>query len=153
MSRCDELHSNLGAIDGLILDNWQRSSNPQKVLRILNTEYPALRLMILHAFDDFQNIGNASPIPNAEGFEALYLWSLTRNRIRQLVAGYLDAAELRLDEDAVTRKITEDIDALNVHRSPVNCLLLLKLIERAFDDSPVNRTEVISKVLYFLFTN
>ena len=51
----------------------------------------------------------------------------------------------------VTKKITDDIDALNIHRTPLNCLLILKLVERAFDDSPVNRTEVIAKVLYFLF--
>lgn len=149
--RCGELRSNVGAIDALILDNWQRSFNAQKLLRILNAEYPTMPLLILQAFDDFQNIGNAAPIPTAETYEVLYLWSLTRNRIRELVSAYLDAAESRLDEDTVTRKITDDIDALNVHRSPVNCLLLLKLVERSFDDSPVNRTEVITKVLYFLF--
>lgn len=146
-----ELRSTVGAIDGLLLDHWHRSSNAQKVLRILNAEYPSIPLIILQAFDDFQNIGNAAAIPNAETYEVLYLWSLTRHRVRELVSAYLDAAESRLDEEAVTRKVTDDIDGLNVHRSPVNCLLLLKLIERSFDDSPVNRTEVISKVLYFLF--
>ena len=149
--RCNELRSKIGAVDALILDHWHRSANAQKMLRILNAEYPKMPLIILQAFDDFQNIGNAAPIPTAEAYEPLYLWSLTRNRLRELVSAYLDAAESPLDEDAVTRKVTDDIDALNVHRSPVNCLLLLKLIERAFDDSPVNRTEVISKVLYFLF--
>jgi predicted MPP superfamily phosphohydrolase len=149
--RCDELRSNVGVIEALVLDHWQRSSNAEKILRILNAEYPTMPLIILQTFDDFQNIGNAAPIPTAEKYETLYLWSLPRNRIRELVSAYLDAAESRLDEDAVTHKITDDIDALNIHRSPVNCLLLLKLIERSFDDSPVNRTEVISKVLYFLF--
>jgi hypothetical protein len=56
-----------------------------------------------------------------------------------------------LDEDVVTKKVTDDIDALNLHRTPLNCLLLLKLSEQAFDDTPVNRTEMIGRVLYLLF--
>jgi hypothetical protein len=40
---------------------------------------------------------------------------------------------------------------LNIHRIPVNCLLLLKLVDRSFDESPVNRTEVIGNVLFSLF--
>ena len=44
-----------------------------------------------------------------------------------------------------------DIDALNIHRTPLNCLLILKLAEQAFDDSPVNRTDMIGRVLYLLF--
>src|SRR5207249_867128 len=71
-------------------------------------------------------------------------------RIRELVIAYIEGLDA-LDEDLVTKRITEDIDALNIHRTPLNCFFLLKLAEQAFDDSPVNRTEVIHRVLYLLF--
>src|ERR1035438_462323 len=82
--------------------------------------------------------------------ETLYLWALSRTKIRTLASTYVEGVDA-LDEDLVTKKVTDDIDALNLHRTPLNCLLLLKLPEQAFDDTPVNRTEVISRVLYLLF--
>jgi predicted MPP superfamily phosphohydrolase len=92
----------------------------------------------------------AIDIEDNEVVEALYLWSLTRSRIRELVTVYLKD-EVSLNDDLVTKKIIEDIDALNIHRTPLNCLLILSLIEKAFDDSPVNRTELIGRVLHLLF--
>ena len=76
--------------------------------------------------------------------------SLTRSRIRELVTIYLKD-EVSLDDDLVTKKIIEDIDALNIHRTPINCLLILTVIEKEFDDSPVNRTKLIGDVLHHLF--
>jgi hypothetical protein len=83
-------------------------------------------------------------------FKTLYLWALSRTKIRELTVSYVDGMD-SLDDDVVTKKVTEDIDALNIHRTPLNCLLILKLAVQAFDDSPVNRTEMIERVLHLLF--
>jgi hypothetical protein len=40
---------------------------------------------------------------------------------------------------------------LNLHRTPLNCLTLLKVSEIDFDESPVNRSEMIKRVLFLLF--
>ena len=83
-------------------------------------------------------------------FELLYLWSLPQSRIRELVTSYVEGRD-DLDEALVTRKVTSDIDALNIHRTPINCLMLLRLVEQSFEDSPVNRTDMIGRVLTVLF--
>jgi hypothetical protein len=55
------------------------------------------------------------------------------------------------DEDTVTAKVVLDMEVLNIHRTPLNCMTLLKIAEVDFDDSPVNRTEMIKRVLFLLF--
>ena len=55
------------------------------------------------------------------------------------------------DEDTVTAKVIADLDVLNLHRTPYNCLTLLKVSEIDFDESPVNRCEMIKRVLFLLF--
>ena len=149
-ARCKELNILQSSIAGFILDNWHNSKETRKVLRELKTEYKDAPIMLFESIDDCLQIGNVIDIEDNEIVETFYLLSLNRSRIRELVTTYLDD-ETSLDDDLVTNKIIDDIDALNIHRTPLNCLLILSLIEKAFDDSPVNRTELIGRVLHFLF--
>ena len=149
-ARCKELNIGQSFIAGFILDNWHNNKETRKILREIKTEYQDIPIIILESIDDCLQIGNAIDIEDNEVVETIYLWSLTRSRIRELVTVYLKD-EVSLNDNSVTKKIIEDIDALNIHRTPLNCLLILSLIEKAFDDSPVNRTELIGRVLHFLF--
>lgn len=149
--RCAELQIAAESIAGLILDNWENSQKPLKVLRLIKEHYPNVPIVVLQGFDDFCDIQNASVLTKTEGFEMWFLRSLDKGRIRQLVKSYLDESRCSTDPDRVTNKLVEDIDALNMHRTPLNCLLLLRLLERAFDDSPVNRTQMVGNVLFSLF--
>ncbi|BBA70049.1 metallophosphoesterase [Geobacter sulfurreducens] len=147
--RCSELIIDDSKLDGIILDNWQNDKKAYRVLDEIKQLYPTAPIIILYGFDDCSDIASAINLDASE-FTTLYLWSLTRARIRELVRGYL-VDLTSLDDDLVTEKIISDIDALNIHRTPLNCLLILKLAEQAFDDSPVNRTDMIGRVLYLLF--
>ena len=108
---------------------------------------PLLLLEPLDLGRDIQSLAGSAPFDNGE---TLYLWALSRNRIRELVERYV-ADIPHLDPTAVTHKIIKDIDSLNIFRTPQNCLLFLRLAEQAFDESPVNRTELIHRVLFLLF--
>jgi hypothetical protein len=149
--RCQSLNTTVAAVSGIILDNWGNEQNCSKILRVLKTDFAAIPVIILQGFDDFNVINSAVSISNTDGFETLYLWALKRTRVRSLAVSYLEQLDSALDEDAVTNKTIADLTALNIHRTPLNCLLILKLIEQSFDESPVNRTEVIGKVLWALF--
>jgi predicted MPP superfamily phosphohydrolase len=149
-TRCKDLNILQSSIAGFILDNWQNNKETKKVLRELKVEYQNAPIMLFESIDDCLQIGNVIDIEDNQIVETFYLWSLTRSRIRELVSTYIDG-ESSLDEDLVTNKIISDIDALNIHRTPLNCLLILSLLEKTFDDSPVNRTELIGRVLHFLF--
>lgn len=148
--RCNEINIKRSSLAGIILDNWHSDKKARRVLREIQNEFPTVPVVLFQSSDDCADIANTLETENAVEFQTLYLWALTRTRIRELVIAYTQDLDL-LDDDLVTKKITEDIDALNIHRTPLNCLLILKLAEQAFDDSPVNRTEMIGRVLYLLF--
>ena len=83
-------------------------------------------------------------------FTPLFLWSLDRNGVRTLVSNY--NSEGAIEEDSkVLNKVVNDLEALNIPRTPQNCLTILKISEHNFDDSPVNRAEMIGRVLHLLF--
>ena len=48
-------------------------------------------------------------------------------------------------------KITSDLEMLNLPRTALNCLTRLKASEVDFDESPVNRAELIDRILFILF--
>ena len=148
--RCKQLQIDNQSIAGLILDNWTGEKSANKILKIIRHEYQNLPVAILEGFDDSGQISTPVSIENAEAYKRYFLWSLSKARIRELVADFISGND-NLDDDAVTQKVVSDIDALNIHRTPLNCLLILKLVEHAFDDSPVNRTEMIGRVLNILF--
>jgi len=149
--------NNLGVssenLAGIILDNWTADKAGKKVLTLVKQLFPNAIYVVLSGVDDYGRVGDfieKQENDPTEGMEILYLWSLNRTTVRALVEQYTKDAQ-SLDCDAVTHKLILDIDTLNTHRSPINCLLLLRLIEQAFDDSPVNRTEMIRRVLNILF--
>ena len=148
-ARCEELHAKSGSIGAFILDGCHGDKASRKIVDSLRQEFPTIPIVMLQGVDDCVQIANAITVEGTEAFEPLYLWALSRSRVRELVTRYIEG--LDLDEVLVTKKVIEDIDSLNIHRSPLNCLLMLKLAEQVFDESPVNRTEVIGRVLTLLF--
>ena len=123
--RCRTLLIESPALAGIILDSWHNDQKANKTLRIVRAEFPTVPIIVLQGLEDFHDIHNASVLTNADGFETLYLRSLKRARIRELVHTYLEEAGSSLDEDLVANKLIEDIDCLNMHRTPLNCLLLM----------------------------
>lgn len=139
------------AVSGIILDHWTGSQSDIRILRYITEEYPGIPAILFQSFSHFLEIEGLSSSKEAQDLEAIYLKSLSKARIRELTRIYIEEVSADLDEDAVTKKIIEDIDSLNMHRTPLNCLLLLKAIEREFDESPVNRTQMLSNVLHAMF--
>jgi len=56
-------------------------------------------------------------------------------RIRELTVTYLQGMEA-LDDDVVTKKVTDDIDALNIHRTPLIACLSSSLRNRHLTTVP-----------------
>lgn len=134
----------------IVLDSWTQSDqDATKLLKKVCERFPKLPIICMQTADtasfmegSYQNVGRE--------FEVIYLWSLSRMGIRTIVEGYNEYKFVG-DEDAVTTRITADLDTLNLHRTPLNCLTLLKVSEIDFDESPINRSEVIKRVLFLLF--
>ena len=149
--RCSELKVETERVFGYIIDNWSNDEASKKTLKVIQQVAPQAKVILLYGCDDCADVSRAIDLDSMV-FPVFYLASLDRNGIRDIVAQYAIDVPLLKDDDATT-KIIADIDALNIHRTPLNCLMLLRLVEHEFDDSPVNRTDLVGRVLYLLFLN
>ena len=138
-------------LSSIIIDNWR--GDDDRHLRMANNlkkEFPSARLVFLSLLD---REGLSSSLYEKLKFplESWYLWSLDRQSINEFVEQYVVTTSLP-DSVTVANRIISDLDDLNIHRTPMNCINLLKSIELHFDESPVNRTEVLERVLNLLFS-
>ena len=136
----------------IVLDSWNfYDAKALKKLRTLCSTHPTIPIIVMNTIDETK-FGNV--IEDNEkidrNFKVLHLLALPRTQLRKVVAQYNDAREIG-DEDVVLSKVVSDLQSLNIHRTPFNCLTLLRVAERDFDESPVNRTRMIEMVLFALF--
>jgi len=135
----------------IILDSWTtHESDSIRKLKNLCERYENIPIIVMHTIDDsrFQESSHSEKIKR--DFQVLHLLALPRTHIRQIVSAY-NKIKVIEDEDKVLSKVISDLEMLNIHRTPLNCLTLLKVSEKYFDESPVNRTKMLEMVLFILF--
>lgn len=141
----------LNNVKCVVLDSWTtHEKDSQIIIQEVCRYFKNIRLIVMQTVDNNPIMDQVGGVSLSREFEKLYLWSLPRNHVRKVVAGYLSSKYIG-DEDTVTAKVVKDLNVLNLHRTPYNCLTLLKVSEVDFDDSPVNRCEMIKRVLFLLF--
>lgn len=139
------------AIECIVLDSWRASDqNAIEILKIICKDFSEIPVFVMQTVDSQAPISLVTDEEFECSFRVLYLWSLPRERIRSVVSDYLEQRNIG-DEDIVTARVVSDIDTLNLHRTPLSCLTVLKASEMDFDENPVNRTEILHRVLFILF--
>lgn len=134
-------------LGSIILDNWDHN-NPLKVRQLdaLRKTFDAIPLVVLATLEDVSSSAGKITAKCKSTYRELYVWTLTREQIWYLVDKYVQrGSQLEVDQ-AVTR-VADHLEALNLHRTPLNVLLLLVIFENVVDYSPVNRTELIDGIL------
>ncbi|RDE51647.1 MAG: hypothetical protein DVS81_04500 [Candidatus Accumulibacter meliphilus] len=134
----------------VVLDSWSPTEKEGPKLLIKIIEIFGETPIICMQRSDASMAERLSNIDLRRTFETYFLWTLPREVIRKIVSGYNEARQIG-DDDAVTKRLVSDLEVLNLHRTPLNCLTLLKVSEFDFDESPVNRTEMLKRVLFLLF--
>jgi len=136
-------------IECVILDEFSSAINKRsKLLSEVSEFFLEKPLILMYSLDGNPLVNENVDFPRK--FSSLYLWSLDRKEVRSLVSNYNSETEIE-DDTRVLNKVVNDLEALNIPRTPQNCLTILKISEIEFDDSPVNRAEMISRVLHLLF--
>jgi len=128
-----------------------------KKLKGLIDANPNIKIIVLNTIDEQlyinkkenESIEEKEIIINKE-FEVLHLIALPRNKVRDIVKQYNSEKNIG-EENVVLNKITKELECLNLHRTPYNIITILKVSEKYFDDSPVNRTKMIEMILFVLF--
>jgi hypothetical protein len=135
----------------VILDSWNNYEiDSLKKLKNLSDTYKDIRLIIMQRIEDAKFLKESHEIKIERAFKTFYLLALPRTQIRKAVSEYNKVKEIGA-EDKVLSKVISDLDVLNIHRTAMNCFTLLKVAEKYFDESPINRTDMIEKVLFVLF--
>ena len=133
-------------LDSLTSDEKDSSKLVGKVCNLFRD----VPVIVMQTTDDTRLMDRSIEESADREFNMLYLWALPREQVRKVVNDYNDKKHIG-DNDSVTTKIVSDLEVLNLHRTPLNCLTLLKVSEIDFDESPVNRTELINRILFLLF--
>lgn len=134
----------------VILDSWSANEKDAfKLLSKLCDRFKNVPIICMQQVDI--GVFNQINTPELERqFDVLYLWALSREGMREIITACNEARHI-VDEDAAMTRLTSDLDVLNLHRTALNCLTLLKVSELELEESPVNRFEMIKKVLYLIF--
>lgn len=133
----------------LVIDGGSDSKEFLKSIKILNDIFPHVLMVCA-----YHRSGVIDLVPRelseVREFQTAYLWPLSRSQIRHVVASYNRERYIG-EEDVVTARLSSDLEVLNLHRTPLNCLTLLKVSEVDFDENPVNRSEMIKRILFIIF--
>jgi hypothetical protein len=150
-AECEILNRKIDNISCIILDSFSaQEKNVQKFVSKVCETYSEYPIIIMQTMEGPQGVGLDCDVANCKKFNKYFLWSLPRNQVRKVVSEYNERSNIG-DEDAVTNRLVSDLEVLNLHRTPLNCLTMLKVSEIGFDESPVNRTEVINRLLQLMF--
>lgn len=145
------LGENLQDVNCVILDSWTGGDDDSiKLLQKVCEFFSEVPVIVMNTTDDLQLLSTCNRASINREFQIGYLWSLSREAVRKIVGDYNSTKSIG-NEDAIITRVISDMDVLNLHRTPLNCLTLLKVLEVDFQESPVNRAEVIQRVLFLLF--
>ncbi len=138
------------AISGVIIDAWKPDmTNSKKILEVINVRFPGVRIIVMMPSLETLEALTIPPVKMDREIKCLHLLPLARSGLRKAISSY--GLKLNVDEDSVLNKIIQNMEDLNIHRTPMNCWTLLKVAEENYDIGPVNRTEMLERVLFVLF--
>ncbi len=122
--------SNVTHPDCILLDSWNGNIiDHANMLKCLDAEFQEKPILVMVNYTEptFSEKFAFSKLHHE--FEVLHLQPLHRTRVRELVTKYGEAKKWPADDGTVT-KVVKDLAALNVHRTPLNCLTLLRVFEK-----------------------
>ena len=136
----------------IVLDSWDAGAiDHVTMVKNIATEYPGLPLVILSE-DSVVLDATGSLSKLKRNFQLLHLQALSRGSMRQLVAGY-NATKLIGAEDIVLSGIAEHLESINIHRTPLNCYTLLRVLDSSYNEILLNKSKLLKAILFVLFND
>lgn len=140
-------------LNGLIIDNWNgQIKDGAKVIEKIKNIVKGIKIVLMSNMADAEVLAGIDTEESHNGFQLYYLRELSRHSARTLVEAYNKDYDIA-DTDSLLDRLLIDIDALNEHRTPLNCIQLLMAYRNNFDAHPVNRSRVLELVLDIIFKN
>jgi len=143
---------NLADLKCLVLDSWNASNfDHLTMVKNIASKCPDMPLVIL-AEDSLliDATGNLSKLNRK--FELLHLQALSKGSMRQLVANY-NAIKHIGTEDVLLTGVAEHLESINIHRTPLNCYTLLRVLDSSYNEKLLNKSKLLKAILFVLFTD
>lgn len=136
-----------------LIDDWDENSQSCSVfLEKLSKAASDLRIIFLTHFQEEQALEGADSIASHKGFKQLYLQPMSKGSVREIVNEFNETMCIA-SNDEVLERVLVDMQDMNEHRTPVNCLQLMLAYKKQFEKRPINRYAVLKLVLQSLFDN
>lgn len=142
-------------INCIILDSVCFEENGvMQIIKNICDCYKDIPLIILNSIDNnfFLRSDEDDKVQIKRDFTSLYLLPLPQTDVRKLVKSYAEIKCMEDDEDLILSKVTKDLEALNMHRTPKNCISILRASSKIGSEySPINRTKLLDTILGIVF--
>ena len=140
-------------IKWIVFDNWDFNDKiARQILTFVKDEYPDIPVLILCPLLERSFVDNET-ISNQEfSIVNVYMAPMQLSQLRNMVSVYNKERRIG-EEDVILKRLNDDIQNFNMHRTPLNCISLLEVFSNSFDDNPVNRTAMIERLLRIIFEN
>lgn len=137
----------------IILDSWDSSNHEHcNILKSISSQYRNIPIIIMSSYTGFSHNNEFDFTQIERSFITLHLQAFCRNDVRSLVSKYNTQSYIA-DEEQLVSTVVRNLEAINIHRTPLNCYTLLKVLENNYNETFLNRTKMIRAVLIILFTD
>lgn len=142
-------------INCILLDSiCFEESGVMQIIKNICEEYKSIPLIIFNTTDNsfFLKSDEDDKVEIKREFVSYYILPLAQNDVRKIVHSYSKNKNLEDDDDVILAKVTKDLEVLNLHRTPKNCISILRASSKIESDySPVNRTKLLEIILETIF--
>lgn len=148
-----DLNIQQSAVRCILLDHWKNNAkDSRKIIENIRSKFPLVTMIILSNFHDNIVLEGLDSEESHEGFNQIYLCELNRKGLRNIVKDFNSIHQIA-EENRVLERLDVDLNDLNIHRTPINCIQLLIAFLNDFEDRPINRSKVFKCVLKVIFDN
>lgn len=142
-------------IDCILLDSVCLEENGiMQMIKNVCDGFEDIPIVIFNTIDNnfFLKSDEDDKVEIKRQFKSLYLLPLPQNDIRKIVVNYSRVKSLEDDDDVILGKVTKDLEVLNLHRTPKNCISILRASSKiGVEYSPINRTKLLDTILNTIF--
>lgn len=137
----------------IVFDNWDLNNKEAKqILTYMKEEFASVPLLILCPMLEKSFIENENISLFEFSIATIFMAPMQLGQLRNMVAVYNKKRRIG-EEEIVLKRLNDDIQNFNMHRTPLNCISLLEVFSSSFDENPVNRTAMIERLLRIIFEN
>lgn len=137
----------------IVFDNWDLNDKDAKqILTYMKEEFNEVPLLILCPMLEKSFIDNENISLREFSIAPIFMAPMQMGQLRSMVVAYNKTRKIG-EEEVVLKRLNDDIQNFNMHRTPLNCISLLEVFSNHFEENPVNRTAMIERLLRIIFEN